>query len=69
MNVAEITKLSTREKFELMEALWEDMKKKVDKCGIPREHIELLDARRLAVESGEDKILDWDRVKHSLRRP
>jgi putative addiction module component (TIGR02574 family) len=69
MNVAEITKLSTREKFELMEALWEDMKKKVEKCGIPQEHIKLLDARRLAVESGEDRILDWDRVKHSLRRP
>lgn len=68
MTTTEIARLSTREKFQLMEALWEDMRKKVEECEVPQEHVDLLQARRSAVDSGEDSILDWDRVKHSLRR-
>lgn len=68
MITTEISELSTREKFQLMEALWDDMRMKVDQCEIPQEHMDLLDSRRRAVDSGDDTILDWDRVKHSLRR-
>ena len=64
----EISKLTTREKFQLMEALWEDLRVKADQCEIPQGHMDLLDARRRAVDEGDDSILDWDRVKHSLRR-
>jgi putative addiction module component (TIGR02574 family) len=69
MITSEITKLTNREKFQLMEALWDDLRKKADEYEVPKEHKDLLDARRHAVESGEDSILDWDRVKHSLQRP
>jgi hypothetical protein len=34
---------------------------------IPQEHINLLDSRRRAVETGEDSIFEWDDVKHLLR--
>jgi putative addiction module component (TIGR02574 family) len=68
MAVIEISKLSHREKLQLMEALWEDMRAKAGEIEIPQEHIDLLDSRRRAVESGEDSIFDWEDVKHSLRR-
>lgn len=67
MNLAAIAKLTDREKFQLMEALWEDMRKKAEEGEIPEEHKELLDERQLALDSGDDHLLDWDRVKHSLR--
>jgi len=60
MMISEISKLSTQEKFQLMEALWEDMRMKVDQCDIRQEHIDVLDSRRRAVDSGDDTILDWD---------
>jgi putative addiction module component (TIGR02574 family) len=67
MAVIEISKLSKREKFQLMEALWEDMRLNADQMEIPQEHINLLDSRRRAVETGEDSIFEWDDVKHLLR--
>jgi|688.fasta_scaffold254692_2 hypothetical protein len=67
MAVIEISNLSKREKFQLMEALWEDMRLNADQMEIPQEHINLLDSRRRAVETGEDSIFEWDDVKHLLR--
>lgn len=64
-----IPKLSTREKFELMEALWEDMRHKADESEIPPEHLELLKARWARVESGESVLLEWDEVKDSIGKP
>jgi putative addiction module component (TIGR02574 family) len=69
MNLAEIAKLTDREKFQLMEALWEDMRKKADTAEIPPEHLELLEARWARVEAGESKLLDWDEVKDSIGKP
>jgi putative addiction module component (TIGR02574 family) len=69
MNVAEITKLSTREKFELMEALWEDMRSKAEESDIPQEHLDLVQERWARVQSGESVLLDWDEVKDSIGKP
>lgn len=69
MNVAEITKHSTREKFELMEALWEDMRSKAEKSDIPQEHLDLVQERWARVQSGESVLLDWDEVKDSIGKP
>lgn len=67
MDLAEISKLSDREKFQLMEALWEDMRRKADEAPIPQEHIDVLDDRQRALDSGKDILLDWDDVKQTLR--
>jgi len=68
MTVADLAKLSLREKLQLMEAIWEDLRGRVDAMRVPEEHREILDERRSRVASGEAKILDWDKVKHTLGR-
>ena len=68
MTGADLAKLSLREKLQLMEAIWEDLRGRVDAMRVPEEHREILDERRSRVASGEAKILDWDKVKHTLGR-
>jgi putative addiction module component (TIGR02574 family) len=66
MTLTDIRKLPVREKLQIMEALWEDLRSEVQEESIPDWHKELLDSRRKAVEEGKEKILDWDEVKDSL---
>ena len=68
MIVADIAKLTLREKLQLMEAIWEDLRGRVDDMGVPKEHRRILDDRRARIDSGEAKVLDWDQVKQSLGR-
>ncbi len=69
MDIAEIRRLPLREKLQLMEALWEDLRSNAGDIPVPDWHKELLDERRKAVEEGQEEILDWDQVKNSLGRP
>jgi hypothetical protein len=66
MTVADLAKLSLREKLQLLEAIWEDLRFLMDAMKVPREHRQILDDRRERIDSGEAKLLDWDQVKHSL---
>ncbi|MGB6220126.1 addiction module protein [Haloferula sp.] len=68
MNLAEVSKLSGREKLQLMDALWEDMRQKADADEFREDHLELVRHRWAKVESGESKMLDWDAVKDSIGR-
>ncbi len=69
MTATEVSKLTTHEKLQLMEALWEDMRVKAGECEIPPDHLELLEARWARVQSGETTLLDWDEVKDSIGKP
>ncbi len=70
MSIAEIRRLPFSEKLQIMEALWEDMRCHVENEPVPQSHKNLLDERRKAVETGREKILDWDEVKNSIgQRP
>jgi len=66
MNAIELSRLSLREKFEIMESIWEDLRSHVDRIEIPLTHREILDGRRRRVENGEAGLLDWDQMKHRI---
>ncbi len=68
MSVADISKLPLREKFQIMEAIWEDLRQHVEKLGLPAEHRQLLEQRRERVATGEASLREWDDVKHSIGR-
>lgn len=68
MTVADIAKLSLREKLQVMEAIWEELRGHVDVMDVPVEHQQILNTRRARVDSGDATLLDWDQVKHSLGR-
>ena len=69
MNLAGIPKLSPREKFQLMEALGEDMRHDANESEIPPDHLELLEERWVRVQSGQSALLEWDEVKDSIGKP
>ena len=66
MSVAEISRLTLKEKLQVMEAIWLDLRAHVEPMGIPPEHRELLDARRARVDSGAASLHEWDDVKHAI---
>jgi hypothetical protein len=68
MTVADLAKLSLREKLQLMDAIWEDLRGRVDAMGVPEEHRRILNERLSRVSSGEATIHDWDKVKQTLGR-
>ena len=66
MSVADISQLPIREKLQIMEAIWLDLRARIEPMGIPPEHKALLDARRAKVDSGTSSLHDWDDVKHMI---
>lgn len=65
MSITEIRKLPLREKFQIMEALWEDMRDTAEDHEMPAADIALLDSRRAKVHKGEEKLLDWEQVRNT----
>ena len=68
MTVEELKALPTTEKFQIMEALWEDLRARSDGTPISQEIKDMLDARRARFRSGESRMHDWDAVRGSLGR-
>ena len=68
MSALDIEELSVTEKFQLLEAIWDDFRDKYENSPVPQEHKDILDARRSRFERGETKILDWDSVKSTIGR-
>ena len=68
MSTIEISQLTLREKFQIMQAIWEDLRTQVDGFEVPQSHKDILDDRRRRVEKGEAKLLDWDQAKHAIGR-
>ncbi len=50
----------------MKECLNSDPSPRVEDARIPQEHLELLEARRGRVASGESTLHDWDDVKHRI---
>lgn len=68
MMTEETMQLPLHERLQIMAAIGEDLRGRVESVGISQEQKNLLDTRRKRVASGEAKILDWDQVKHSIAR-
>ncbi len=66
MSTIELSRFTLREKFQIMQSIWEDLRPHVDRFEVPQSHKDLLDQRRDRVERGESKLLDWDQVKHTI---
>ena len=66
MSIAEIKQLPMREKLQIMETLWEEMRAVAENANVPEDHRRILNVRRKEVESGREKLLRWDDVKDSI---
>lgn len=68
MTVAEAKAMPIGQKFQLMEALWEDMRERFESMPVSEEVKALLDERRERAARGETKLLDWNQIKSALGR-
>jgi len=62
-----IDNLSTIEKIELMEKLWDDLSSSPDYAP-PRWHGEELARRKTAVKEGKVTYTEWDKAKKEIRK-
>lgn len=63
-----LDRMTTVEKLQTMEALWEDLSKKSDEFISPSWHGEILSKRDKNLSEGKDLIQDWDEAKERIRR-
>jgi hypothetical protein len=66
MSIAEIRSLPLREKLQIMEEIWEDLRPHAKTSEVPPEHRQILDLRRDRAISGQATLRSWDEVKHSI---
>ena len=68
MSITEIKKLPLREKFQIMEALWEDMREEVEEADIPDSHKRILDDCAARVAAGEERFFDLEEARQMIGR-
>jgi putative addiction module component (TIGR02574 family) len=68
MTAEEVKALPLTQKIQIMEALWEDLRDRFEQSEVPQRIRDLLDQRRVRVQQGTAKVLDWDAVKSSIGR-
>ena len=66
--VPDLKTMTLEEKLLTMRNLWSDMRQNLEDSHESEEVFALLDHRVARIESGEAKLLDWDKVKGSIGR-
>jgi len=66
MRIADIRSLPLREKFQILELIWDDLSARIDEMSVSPAVRDLLDERIERVRSGSAVVHDWDTVKFSI---
>lgn len=59
--------MSLSEKLQIMEALWEDLRRHSDALESPEWHRDVLEERERRIASGEATFTDWEQAKVDIR--
>jgi len=65
--IDEIKKLSIEEKLRVMEALWDDLSRTDMEIASPEWHENALRETERRYKTGEEKAVDWNEAKNTLR--
>jgi putative addiction module component (TIGR02574 family) len=68
MSISEVRKLPLREKFQILEAIWDDLSAHMEEMTVSPAVRELLDDRLERIDNGSAEVHDWDSVKFSIGR-
>ena len=68
LDAAAIKQLSLKEKFWIMEAIWEDLSMEDELIESPAWHKEALSETENRLRAGQEQILDWKDAKEELRK-
>ena len=62
-----LDEMTTKEKLEAMELLWQDLAGSPEALESPDWHREILNERRQRVADGTARFLDWEKAKAEIR--
>ena len=62
-----LKKMTTGEKLQAMELLWDDICRNVPDLAPPAWHGDILAKREKKVKEGKEKFLDWKEAKDAIR--
>ena len=62
-----LNEMTVAEKFQIMEALWQDLSRQADALESPEWHGEVLQERERRIASGEARFSDWEQAKADIR--
>lgn len=65
MSITETRSLPLREKFQILEVIWEDLSARMDEMTVSAVR-DLLDERVERIRNGSAEVHDWDSVKFSV---
>ncbi len=68
LDAAAIKQLSRKEKFWIMEAIWEDLSTEDELIESPAWHKEALSETENRLRAGQEQVLDWKDAKEKLRK-
>ena len=68
MSIADIQKMSTEERLQTMEMLWDAISHETKEIDSPYWHKEVLDSRREKINSGDAKFYTLDQLKQRFQR-
>ena len=63
-----LEKMSTEEKLQVMEAIWDDLSRHADELQPPAWHGDVLAAREDAVRRGDQKFEDWAVAREKIEK-
>ena len=63
-----LEEMSTAEKIQMMESLWDDLCQKPGGIESPAWHRDVLAQREESLGTGEDAFEDWDSAKRNIRK-
>ena len=59
--------MTTEEKLQTMELLWDDICRNVPDLSSPSWHGDILREREKRAKEGKEKFLDWNKAKNEIR--
>ena len=67
MNTLEIEKMSTKERLQIMEALWDSLLKKESEIESPEWHRDILEERKKKIANGETDFISLEELRESRK--
>ena len=64
----ELNAMTTEEKLQMMEALWNDLSRNAGDIEPPAWHADALAVREAALERGEEEFEDWQQAREEISK-
>ena len=62
-----VNEMTTEEKLQVMELLWDDLCRNAPDFSSPTWHEDILKEREKRLKEGKEKFVDWNKAKKELR--